>query len=84
MVFIFPSEISRSLKLYRARSDDYSALETSPTFRKNVSSFHSTSGSRSSDTITPVVHTSRVTKQRNRFNFSLKIVTRVKFSLTPD
>jgi hypothetical protein len=53
-------------------------------FVKMFSLFFSTSGFCRSDTITHVVHMSRVMKQRNRFNFSFKTVTRVKFSLTHD
>jgi hypothetical protein len=72
--------VSESLKLYQASNDDYCTLEASPTFRKKNSSFCSTSGSRRLDAINHVFHTSRATKQQNRFNFSPRAVTRVKFS----
>jgi hypothetical protein len=54
----FPSVVSKSLKLYHANRDDYCTLEASPTFRKNVSSFCSTLGSRRLDAINHVFHTS--------------------------
>jgi hypothetical protein len=55
----FPSVVSKSLKSYHAKSDDYCTLEASPTFRqKKFSLFCSASGFRMLDDIDHVVHKS--------------------------